>query len=139
MGVVEVEKVGKYAAEDADVTYRLAELLCGRLAKYPDLQTLNDEIEVPLIDVLAEMEFNGIAVDPAVLKEQSGVLGSEAEDLRAKIMQEAGSEFNPDSPKQLADVLFNRLKLKVVKRTKTGPSTDVEVLDSCPTSTRCRS
>ncbi|MDB5296318.1 MAG: polA, partial [Phycisphaerales bacterium] len=133
MGLVDVAKVGRYAAEDADVTYRLADLLCGRLAEVPELQTLNDEVEVPLIDVLAEMEFNGIAVDPAVLAEQSKVLGARAEALRIKVLEEAGSDFNPDSPKQLADVLFNRLKLPVVKRTKTGPSTDVQVLEKLST------
>ena len=129
MNKVALETIARYASEDADIALRLADYVEPELAKIPAIKALADEVETPLIDVLAEMEFNGIAVDPAVLKEQSGVLGSRAEDLRAKIMQEAGSEFNPDSPKQLADVLFNRLKLKVVKRTKTGPSTDVEVLD----------
>lgn len=75
------------------------------------------------------MEHNGIAVDPAVLKEQSVVLGDRADALHARIMTEAGVEFNPDSPKQLAEVLFTKLKLKVVKRTKSGPSTDVQVLE----------
>ena len=95
----------------------------------PALRKLNDEVETPLIDVLVEMESNGIAIDPNVLKEQSDVLGERIEELREQIMEEAGTEFNPDSPKQLGDVLFNKLKLKVVKKTKTGPSTDVEVLE----------
>jgi len=79
---------------------------------------------MPLIDVLVEMERNGIAVDPAVLKEQSAVLSERIDKLREQIIQEAGVEFNPDSPKQLGDVLFNKLGLKVIKKTKTGPSTD---------------
>jgi DNA polymerase-1 len=97
----------------------------------PALRKLADEVEVPLIDVLVEMERNGIAIDPAVLKEQSGVLGERVEELRGKITEAAGGiEFNPDSPKQLADVLFNKLKLKIVKRTATKePSTDVQVLE----------
>jgi DNA polymerase I len=75
------------------------------------------------------MEANGIAVDPSVLKEQSQVLGVRIEVLRKQICESAGIEFNCDSPKQLQDVLFNRLGLKSVKKTKTGDSTDVEVLE----------
>jgi DNA polymerase-1 len=129
MGMVPLDKIGRYAAEDADIALRLADKLTARLAEVPELKTLSDEVETPLIDVLVEMEFNGIAVDPAVLKEQSEVLGKRADELRAKVMAAAGHEFNPDSPKQLADVLFNKLGLKVVKKTKTGASTDVQVLE----------
>jgi DNA polymerase I len=129
MADVDVERVGRYAAEDADIALRLADLFAPRLVEVPELRKLMDEVETPLIDVLAEMEHNGIAVDTAVLKEQSLVLGERAEELHAKIMTAAGTEFNPDSPKQLADVLFTKLKLKVVKRTKSGPSTDVQVLE----------
>src|SRR5207249_458482 len=95
----------------------------------PALRRLCDEIETPLIDVLAEMEFNGIAVDPQILREQSQVLGQRIEELRARIYKSACCEFNIDSPRQLAEVLFNpdKLNLPVVKRTKTGASTDVEV------------
>jgi len=134
MDRVELEKIACYAAEDADIALRLADLLTQRLDEVPALRSLADEIEVPLIDVLVEMEANGIAIDPAVLKEQSGVLGARVEELRERIYLEAGDgqtryEFNIDSPKQLQDVLFNKLNLRIVKRTKTGPSTDVEVLD----------
>ena len=129
MDRVPMEKISCYAAEDADIALRLCDLLEKKLEELPALRKLADEIEVPLIDVLVEMEQNGIAVDPTVLKEQSEVLGHRIDELRGQIMKEAGVEFNPDSPKQLGDVLFNRLKLKVIKKTKTGPSTDVEVLD----------
>lgn len=129
MDRVELEKIACYASEDADVALRLADLLTAKLDEVPALRKLADEVEVPLIDVLVEMEKNGIAVDPAVLKEQSVVLAERVESLRGQIHSEAGAEFNPDSPKQLQDVLFNRLKLQVVKRTKTGASTDVEVLE----------
>ena len=101
----------------------------GELTKVPKLRELADDLETPLIEVLEEMEFNGIAVDPAVLKEQSAVLGERIVELRAKVMAAAGVEFNPDSPKQLAEVLFDRLKLKTGKKTKTGFSTDVQVLE----------
>lgn len=129
MRLVDPAKVATYAAEDADVTLRLADLLESRLAEIPSLKKLCDDVETPLIDVLVEMEANGIAIDQAVLKEQSQVLGARIDELRQKIFKSACVEFNPDSPKQLQDVLFNKLKLPIIKRTKTGASTDVEVLE----------
>ncbi len=129
MSQVELSQIACYAAEDADIALRLADWAKPRLASVPALQKLNDDLETPLIDVLAEMEFNGIAIDPAILQEQSGVLGERAEQLRTRIHEAAGVEFNPDSPRQLADILFRKLRLKPVKRTKTGTSTDVEVLE----------
>jgi DNA polymerase-1 len=129
MRLVDPAKVATYAAEDADVALRLADLLESRLAEIPALKKLCDDVETPLIDVLVEMEANGIAIDPAVLKEQSQVLGARIEELRAKIFKSACFEFNIDSPKQLQDVLFSKLKLPIIKRTKTGASTDVEVLE----------
>jgi DNA polymerase-1 len=129
MEKVDLPKIAAYASEDADIAFRLAEVMDGELSKVPRLRELADDLETPLIEVLEEMEFNGIAVDPAVLKEQSAVLGERITELRAKVMAAAGVEFNPDSPKQLAEVLFERLKLKTGKKTKTGFSTDVQVLE----------
>jgi DNA polymerase-1 len=131
MDRVETDRIACYAAEDADIAWRLGDLFEARLDELPAVKKLAHEIEVPLIDVLVEMELNGIAVDPRILAEQSEVMGRRIEDLREQIARAAGAEmeFNPDSPKQLADVLFNRLGLKVIKRTKTGPSTDAEVLE----------
>jgi DNA polymerase-1 len=129
MDQVTLERIAIYAAEDADIAFRLSQRLGKMLDETSALRKLNDEIETPLIGVLVEMEANGIAIDPKILKEQSDVLGQRIEELRGKIMSAAGSDFNPDSPKQLADVLFSKLGLKVLKRTKTGPSTDVEVLE----------
>jgi DNA polymerase-1 len=126
---VELGRIARYASEDADVSLRLCDLLGKQLDDVPALRKLNDELETPLIDVLAEMEFNGVAVDPKILKEQSDVLAERVEALRKQIYEQAGSEFNIDSPKQLQDVLFVKLKLPVGKRTKTGASTDVEVLE----------
>ena len=124
-----LDKVAMYASEDADIALRLADQFAAQLQEMPALQKLNDEVEVPLIDVLVEMEFNGIAIDPPMLKAQSLVLSERVEELRNKIHLEAGMEFNIDSPKQLGEVLHNKLKLPVVKKTKTGPSTDVEALE----------
>jgi DNA polymerase-1 len=130
MDRVPLETITRYAAEDADIALRLADLMKQRLEAVPALQKLNDEVETPLIDVLAEMEHNGVAIDEKILKEQSEVLGLRADELRKRIIAEAGvGEFNPDSTKQLGDVLFNKLNLRVIKRGKTGPSTDVEVLE----------
>lgn len=129
MDKLDLDRVARYASEDADITWRLAELFDKKLVDLPTIRKLHDEVETPLIDVLVEMESNGIAVDPKILREQSQKLGERIDHLRGEITQQAGTDFNPDSPKQLADVLFNRLGLRVVKKTKTGPSTDVEVLE----------
>ncbi len=137
MDRIALDKVARYAAEDADICWRLGEYLRPRLAENPTLAKLNDELETPLIDVLAEMEFNGVAIDPAILKEQSEALGQRCEELRREIMSVAGCEFNPDSVKQLADVLFTKLGLRVIKKNKTGPSTDVEVLEKLAAEHRC--
>ena len=129
MDRVELERIGCYAAEDADVTLRLCDYLAERLDSVAALRNLNDQLETPLIDVLVEMERNGIAIDPQILKEQSGVLAGRIDELRQKVYDAAGSEFNIDSPKQLEKVLFQDLGLKTGKRTKTGFSTDVQVLE----------
>jgi DNA polymerase-1 len=130
MDRVALETITRYAGEDADIALRLADLMKERLEAVPALKKLSDEVETPLIDVLAEMEFNGVAIDEQILNEQSEVLGQRADELRKRIIAEAGvGEFNPDSTKQLGDVLFNKLNLRVIKRGKTGPSTDVEVLE----------
>jgi DNA polymerase-1 len=129
MDRVALDRVATYASEDADIAFRLYERLSQQLDENPTLRKLNDEIETPLIQVLADMETNGIAIDPKVLKEQGDAMGDKIETLKQQIFQAAEMEFNPDSPKQLADVLFKKLGLKVVKRTKTGPSTDIEVLE----------
>lgn len=129
MDRVELNRIACYAAEDADITLRLCDYTAERLEKVPALKKLNDELETPLIDVLVEMERNGIAVDPTILKEQSAVLAGRIEALREKIHDVAGSEFNIDSPKQLEKVLFQDLKLPAGKKTKTGYSTDVQVLE----------
>jgi DNA polymerase-1 len=129
MRVVDLKRIAAYASEDADVALRLADLFEEKLKEVPALRKLCDDVETPLIDVLVEMEAIGIAIDPAVLKEQSEVLSVRIEELRTKIFEAAGFEFNPDSPKQLQDLLFNKLQLKTVKKTKTGHSTDVEVLE----------
>jgi len=128
MDAVPVEMVATYAAEDADVTLRLADVLAPKLTE-EGLADLFRDLEMPLMPVLGEMERAGIRVDPQVLKHMEVELSRQADALREKIIASAGQEFNVDSPKQLAGVLFEKLQMPVLKRTKTGPSTDSSVLE----------
>jgi len=128
MDQVPLDQITPYAAEDADITLRFYEKLQPQLAEQ-DVQSLADEVEMPLVEVLAEMEFNGIRIDPTVLEEQQTELSKRIDVIRDEIFGMAGAPFNLDSPKQLAEVLFTQLKLPVIKKTKTGPSTDIEVLE----------
>lgn len=123
-----VAQVAHYAAEQADIAWRLEPILSARLADF-SLAELFETVELPLIEVLAEIEFNGIQIDSARLASLSQVYGKRLEGLEAEIYGLAGREFNIGSPKQLQQVLFDEQKLPVQKRTKTGPSTDVEVLE----------
>ncbi|MGD9854819.1 MAG: DNA polymerase I [Planctomycetaceae bacterium] len=124
---VEVEKTAEYASEDADIAWQLAGLISDEL-KAEGLFDLYWNLERRLIPVLAEMEFNGITVDVSELKRQSDALTGRLDALMHEIYDAAGHEFNLNSPKQLAAILFEELKLPVLKRTKTGASTDEDVL-----------
>ena len=124
-----------YAAEDADITLRLRDVLHQRLDEL-GLTGLFNDIELPLVHVLAELEFNGIRVEPDELIKQEQELTKRAALLRQEIIDAAPVAFNPDSPQQLAEALFNQadddtpgLGLKPLKRGKTGPSTDIEVME----------
>ncbi|MBN1554623.1 MAG: DNA polymerase I [Phycisphaerae bacterium] len=128
MDNVPTEIVAPYAAEDADVALRLAAALEPML-KAEGLDEPFEKQEMPLMPVLAEMEETGIRVEPETLKRMEVNLSKEADSLRDHILQAAGRPFNPDSPKQLGEVLFTDLELPVIKKTKTGPSTDSEVLE----------
>lgn len=123
-----VDQVCQHAAAEANAIWRLGSLLKDRLAE-AGLAELFNCLEMPLIEVLADMEFHGIAVDVARLAELSARFGERLEVLEREIYELAGKPFNIDSRNQLADLLFQQLNLPVVKRTKTGPSTDAEVLE----------
>ena len=127
MDEVAVELVTPYAAEDADIPCRLREIFEEKL-KQQGLYELFTNVEMPLIRVLAEMEFNGICVNQQVLDTLRQELTDRIEDHVDNIYELAGREFNIDSRIQLSKVLFEELQLPVIKKTKTGPSTDVEVL-----------
>ena len=128
MDQVPLDLVTPYAAEDADVTFRLYEKLEPRL-KTLGVRRLAEDVEMPLVEVLADMQWHGIRVDPDVLKERQEKLAQRADQLRQQVLDAAGVDFNPDSTKQLGEALFQTLHFPVVKRTKTGYSTDAEVLE----------
>ncbi|MEO1129999.1 MAG: DNA polymerase I, partial [Planctomycetota bacterium] len=132
---VALDRAAPYAAEDADVALQLRDHMSPQL-RAMGLDALLKDVEMPLVDVLAELEFNGILVDPQKLDRQAARLGERITELRTQIVDESPRDFNPDSPKQLASVLFNKpdaadpgLGIRPLKRTKTGYSTDVEVLE----------
>ncbi len=117
-----------YAAEDADLALRLYSKLDEELAKDKKLFDLAHKIEFPLIEVLTQMEYNGICIDTDALLEISKQIEIESTELKRNIYAEAGIEFNIDSPKQLAEILFEKMQIPPVKKVKTGYSTDVQVL-----------
>ncbi|TWT74227.1 DNA polymerase I [Allorhodopirellula solitaria] len=127
MDQVPVDVVAPYACEDVDVPLRVADDSDRELAE-SQLADLYETIEMPLVEVLVEMESNGIRVDAESLAEMSGRFEAEIADLKAVVFAAAGHSFNLDSPKQLAGVLFDELGLPVIKKTKTGISTDADVL-----------
>ncbi len=126
---VPIEAATNYAAEDADITLRLYEELNPRLEGEDSLNKLNDEIEIPLIEVLSEMEQNGAILNSKILNSQSKDLESRIKKLEGKAYQLAGEEFNLGSTKQLREIFFEKLKYRIIKKTPGGqPSTDEKVL-----------
>lgn len=125
---VDVDIAARYSGEDADIALRLKHKLAPLLLEH-DLDRLFREIEMPLMSVLAEMERVGVKIDAGFLGAMSVKLAAEIAALERDIYELAGAEFNINSPKQLADVLFGKLGLTPVKRTKTGFSTNVDVLE----------
>jgi DNA polymerase-1 len=128
-GEVAVERATEYAAANADVILRLHEHLYPQIAGDDKLTRIYQTIELPVRDVLFRMERTGVLIDGARLAEHGRTLGERVATLEQQAFAEAGSPFNLGSPRQLCEILFDRMKLPVVKRTATGqPSTDEEVL-----------
>ncbi len=126
---VDIEKATHYAAEDADITLKLHLTLKEELKKFEGQQKVYDEIEMPLVKILAKIEQTGVLVDSQKLKEQSNELGQKIVELEKKAYQLVGREFNLNSPKQLQEILFEEQGIPVIKKTPTGkPSTSEEVL-----------
>ncbi len=129
MDQIDTARTGEYAAEDADFTWRLKELFEPQITGSP-VERLFHDTEMPLVEVLASMEHNGIALDEALLGRLSFTIAQRLSELTARVHQAAGHSFNIDSPKQLAGVLFDEQGLASVKKTKTGRSTDAETLNT---------
>lgn len=128
MAEVEIDVATDYASSDADMTYQLVPILKESIEK-EGLKDLLEKIEIPLVEVLCSMEENGVSIDTDQLKVMSKELEAEMKHLEVQIFAISGGVFNINSPKQLQNVLFDKLQLPVIKRTKTGASTDVEVLE----------
>ncbi|MBU2591304.1 MAG: DNA polymerase I [Nitrospinota bacterium] len=125
---VDIETATDYAAEDADLTLRLKEIL-EPLLKDENLTALYNDMELPLVSILGEMEMAGVKLDTERLGEMSDRLGKDLFNFEKDIYALAGEEFNINSPKQLGEILFEKLGLNPGKKTKTGLSTDVKVLE----------
>ena len=127
---VEIEKLSLYSCEDADFTFKLKNKLSKKL-KAKKLEKLFCEIEMPLVKILAEMERNGIILDDSFLKKLGGEIKLEIEKTEKLIWQEAKTNFNINSPKQLKEILYDKMGLesKGIKKTKTGFSTAAEELE----------
>jgi DNA polymerase-1 len=126
---VPIEQAAPYAAEDADITLRLHRTLLPKLEQQPSLLALYSDIEIPLISVLARIERNGVLIDTEMLARQSLELASQIISIEHHAHELAGHAFNLGSPKQIQEILYDRLKLPVVRKTPKGqPSTDESVL-----------
>ena len=126
---VKVEEAGPYAAEDADITLRLHQALWPKLEELSSLLPVFRDIELPLVPVLSKIERQGALLSCEMLHQQSTELGLRLEELKSAAYELAGQEFNLGSPKQLGEILFEKLELPIIKKTPKGaPSTAEEVL-----------
>jgi DNA polymerase-1 len=125
---VDLDRATRFAGERADLVLQIAQRLSRQIDDY-GLERLFDEIEMPLMPVLADMERAGVAIDPDFFDSMSQRLDGELKLVEEDIYKQAGRELNINSPIQLREVLFDQMGLPVKKRTKTGPSTDAEVLE----------
>jgi DNA polymerase-1 len=125
---VSLDRASDYACEDADFTLRLKNLFEPQLEEH-GLDGLFQELEMPLVPVLARMEANGIRIDVPFFETMNERLETDLSGLREAIVELAGEEFNLNSTPQLRGILFDKLGLPVIKKTKTGPSTDASVLE----------
>ena len=126
---VSVPIAADYAGEDAEVCLALHEKLWPEIQRYAGVQKVYEQLEIPLIEVLARMERTGVMIDADRLAEQSAELGARLHEIEQQAWAQAGGEFNLGSPKQLQEILFERLELPVIRKTPKGqPSTAEDVL-----------
>ncbi|OAT30915.1 DNA polymerase I [Proteus myxofaciens] len=127
---IEVEQATLYAAEDADITLLLHQALYPQIDAVKPLKHIYSDIEMPLVPVLSRMERKGVLIDAQVLAEQSKEITQRLAEIEKETFELAGQEFNLSSPKQLQEILFEKLQLPVIKKTPKGaPSTNEEVLE----------
>ncbi len=129
MAQVPIAQVATYACEDAQCTWRLAQILEAKLAENQLLEVYRTQ-EVPIAACLARLEQAGIGVDATILATSKANLEQYLDQVMVGIRAQAGPQFNPNSPKQIAELLFTKLKLPVISSTKSGPSTDASVLEA---------
>jgi DNA polymerase-1 len=127
LDMVPIDKVSEYSSEDADVTLQLTHVLRPKLEEH-NLQPLYQQVELPLIDVLVTMERHGVKIDTQIMQELSSEFADQLNRIGGEIYVLAGQEFNINSPKQLGELLFEKLQMPFAKKTKTGYSTDIDVL-----------
>jgi DNA polymerase-1 len=126
---VGIESAATYAAEDADVTLQLHHTLWPNINKEPGIKSIFTDIEMPLVPVIARIERNGVLIDTEKLKKQNHELEKKLQEIEKEIIAQAGVTFNVNSPKQLQEILFDKLQLPVLQKTPTGqPSTAEAVL-----------
>jgi DNA polymerase-1 len=134
---VSIERAAEYSAEDADITLRLHRVLWPKLEQVPALARVYQQIEQPLVPVLQRMERHGVLIDQAMLQAQSAEIAARLLEIQAQAHAEAGAPFNLESPKQLQQILFERLGLPVLRKTPGGtPSTAEDVLEELAASYR---
>ena len=126
---IDIDQAGHYAAEDADITLRLHHAMMPKLTQQPKLHRIFTEIEMPLVNVLSNMECNGVLIDDAMLLQQSQKLAMSMQEIEVRAYELANGDFNLASPKQIQEILYERMDLPVLKKTPKGaPSTAEEVL-----------
>lgn len=126
---ISIEKVGEYAGQDADVTLQLHQYFMPKLTEKTNLMKVLNLIELPLLPVLAEMEYNGVSVDVKKLRDLSEEFAKRIKELEVEAHRLAGQEFNLSSPKQLQEIFYQKLNLPIQRKTAKGqPSTSEEVL-----------
>ena len=131
---IDLEQAGPYAAEDADITLQIHQVLSDALDKEPTLRNVYQDIELPLLNVLLKIERNGVKIDVAMLQKQSQQLAKRMTEVEQQSYDEAGETFNLASPKQLATILFEKLEIPVIRKTPKGaPSTAEDVLQELAT------
>ena len=127
---IEVDKASTYAAEDADITLRLHRVLWEKLQAFPELVTLYEELEIPLLKVLSRIEREGVCIDVAMLEKQGKKVSASLEEIVADAYKEAGKEFNLGSPKQIQEIFFEEKQFPIIRKTPKGqPSTAEDVLE----------